>query len=87
MGVKVLIGNPEDERCGENIILPKDPSLIKVVDIDLERIRKSYIRNAIQKYKEAQPQKKKNTEEDINFFIQETNSNEKFVKKVIREIM
>lgn len=44
-GVKVFRGNPEDQIPGENIILPDNPSLIKAVELDLNRLRGSYIKN------------------------------------------
>lgn len=46
-GIEVRFGNPGEEVPGKNIILPEHPGLIDVVDVDLDHMRKSLIRNAI----------------------------------------
>ncbi|NLJ98843.1 MAG: PLP-dependent lyase/thiolase [Tissierellia bacterium] len=79
-GIKVIIGDPTEEVPGENIILPKDPSYIKVEEIELDRTRRSYIRNCIKNTKVE-----KVTKEDLEFLIEDTKSNEEFVKKVLDE--
>lgn len=80
-GIKVIIGDPFDEIAGENIILPKDPSFIKLKELDLDNIRKSYIKNCIGNYKI-----KTLTNEDLYFIVDETRSNLEFVKKALDEI-
>ena len=79
-GIKILIGDPSEEVPGENIILPKDPSYIKIEEIDLNRTRRSYIRNCIQNSNVD-----KITKEDLEFLVADTKSNEKFVKKILDE--
>ncbi|HHV38015.1 MAG TPA: PLP-dependent lyase/thiolase [Tepidimicrobium sp.] len=79
-GIEVLIGDPADEIPGENIILPKDPSYIDTEEIQLEKTRRSYIRNCIQN-----TDVKRITEEDLKFLIEDTKSNEEFVKSVLDE--
>lgn len=80
-GIEILIGDPTEEIPGKNIILPKDPSYIKIKEIDLNDIRKSYIRNCI-----------KNTgvthvsDEDLKFMAEDANTNLKFVKNVLDSI-
>lgn len=72
MGVDIKFGNPVDEIPGQTIILPKNSGLIKVVDLDLDHIRKSLIKNFTQKdilY----------NKDDIEFLIDETNSSLDFV--------
>lgn len=80
-GIDVLIGNPLDEVPGKNIILPKDPSYIKNEEVDLNNVRKSYIRNCIKNCKVD-----KVTNEDLDFLVKETKSNEEFVKGVLDEL-
>ncbi|MDE1547615.1 2-amino-4-oxopentanoate thiolase subunit OrtB [Jeotgalibaca caeni] len=46
-GVNIYFGNPADEIPGESIVLPSNLSLIKAVDVDLEKLRRSAIRNAL----------------------------------------
>ena len=80
-GIEILIGDPSEEVPGKNIILPKDPGYIKAKDLDVDKLRKSYIRNCINNYKVE-----KLTEEDIKFLAEDTKSNEEFVKEVLDEL-
>ena len=79
-GIKVLVGDPAEEVPGENIILPKDPSYIKIDEIDLNKTRRSYIRNCIRNTKVE-----KVTKEDLDFLVEDTKSNEEFVKSILDE--
>lgn len=80
-GIKILVGDPTEEIPGETIILPKDPSYIKLTEIDLEKTRKSLIKNAL-KHLNAD----KVDQESIEFLVQETKSNIDFVKKSLDEL-
>ncbi|MGO1368285.1 MAG: 2-amino-4-oxopentanoate thiolase subunit OrtB [Senegalia sp. (in: firmicutes)] len=80
-GVDIKVGNPEDEIPGENIILPKDPSLIKARDLDLEKIKKSYIKNCIKNNENI-----KITQEDIEFLAKDTKASKEFVEKTIDDL-
>ena len=79
MGVEVIIGDPRDEECGENIILPKNPSLINAVDLDMDQLRKSYIKNAIRDVSNI-------TEADINFLAEDAGTSVAFIKETIESI-
>lgn len=80
-GVDIKVGNPEDEIPGENIILPKDPSLIKARNLDLEKIKKSYIKNCIKNNENI-----KIAEEDIEFLAKDTKASKEFVEKTIDDL-
>lgn len=43
-GIDIHFGDPKDEIPGKNIILPAHPSLIRVDDVDLDRVRRSISR-------------------------------------------
>lgn len=43
-GIDIYIGDPEEEVPGESIVLPADPSMIRVRDYDLGRLRASALR-------------------------------------------
>jgi len=79
-GIEVLFGDPADEIPGKNIILPSHPSLIKARDVDLDHIRRSLIKTAINTYK-VQP-----TEADIAFLAEETNSSVEFVRETLKSL-
>ena len=84
-GIEIKIGNPIDEIPGKSIVIPSQPSLIKVQNLDLNNLRKSLIKNCL---KEIDHNKqKKISEQDIRFLSEETKSSleevEKFIKKIV----
>ncbi|OPJ56788.1 2-amino-4-oxopentanoate thiolase subunit OrtB [Alkalithermobacter paradoxus] len=80
-GIEIKFGNPDDEIVGENIILPEHPSMIKARDLDMNYIRRSYIKNCVENNKVD-----KVSEDDIRYLVEETNSNEEFVKSVLKDL-
>lgn len=80
-GIEIIIGDPAEEIPGKNIILPKDPSYIKIKEIDLDGTRKSYIRNCIKNNNVTSV-----TEEDLKFLAEDTKTNLEFVKSVLDEL-
>ncbi|HZK02036.1 MAG TPA: 2-amino-4-oxopentanoate thiolase subunit OrtB [Anaerovoracaceae bacterium] len=79
-GIEVYFGDPKDEVPGRNIVLPSHPSLIKIKDQDLERMRKSLIKTAVNNYNVVP------TEEDIVFLSEDTNSNTEFVRDTLASL-
>ncbi|MCR5610786.1 MAG: PLP-dependent lyase/thiolase [Clostridiales bacterium] len=79
-GIDIHFGDPKDEIPGKNIILPAHPSLIQVTDLDLDHMRKSRIKRAVGSHKDEL------TDEDIKFLIEETNTNEEFVRNAIASL-
>ena len=79
-GIDIHFGDPKDEIPGKNIILPAHPSLIKVTDLDLDHMRKSRIKRAVGTHKDEL------TDEDIRFLIEETNTDEQFVRNAIASL-
>jgi len=79
-GIEVLFGDPSEEIPGKNIIFPSHPSLLKARDVDLDHMRKSLIRTAVNTYK-VEP-----TEADIVFLAEETKSSVEFVKEVLKSL-
>lgn len=80
-GIEIKFGDPKDQVPGKNIILPAHPSLIKVTDIDLGRMRKSLIKMALKTYQVEKP-----TDEDIKFLAEETKTDVDFVRSTLKEI-
>lgn len=80
-GIEILVGDPQEELPGENIILPKDPSYINIVDLDLNNTRRSFIRNAV---KNSNVDKVSNG--DLEFLMAETKSDETFVKEILDQL-
>ena len=79
-GIEVVFGKPEDEVPGKSIVLPENPGLIKARDLDLGKLRRSLIKNAL-----VNTGKTPN-EEDIKYLAEETNTDVDFVKSVLEEL-
>lgn len=79
-GIEIIFGDPSEEVPGKNIILPAHPSQIKARDVDLDHMRKSLIKTAVNTYK-VEP-----TEEDIAFLAEETKTDAAFVKEVLKSL-
>lgn len=79
-GIEVRFGDPRDEVPGKNIIIPEHPSLIRVMEMDLDRQKKSLIKGNLIKYT-INP-----TEEDYQYLADETNKDIEWVKNTVEEI-
>ena len=80
-GIDIHFGEPQTEVPGVSIVLPKHPELIQAVDLDMIKIRKSLVKNAIKQndYTEI-------STSDLEFLVAETNSTEDFVKEALAEL-
>lgn len=80
-GIEVMIGSPEEEIPGKNIILPSHPSKLMIKEMDLNGYRKSYISNAV---------KNANTSSidsiDLEFLCEETKLNKKDVENILSNL-
>ncbi|MCT4605415.1 MAG: 2-amino-4-oxopentanoate thiolase subunit OrtB [Marinisporobacter sp.] len=79
-GIELKFGNPEEEIPGQNIILPEHPKLIKAKDIDLNKLKKSYINKCVETYG-----KKEISPSDLEFLVKDTKSSMAFVREVLNE--
>lgn len=77
-GIDIHFGEPKTEVPGVSIVLPKHPNLIKAVDLDMIKIRKSLVKNAI-----AQKNYTEISASDLEFLVTETNATEDFVKEAL----
>ena len=80
-GIEIKFGNPKDEIAGKNLILPQSPELLKCVDVDINKIRKSYIKNCVLNNKINDVNNLSN--DDIEFLMKETKSSKEFVIEVL----
>lgn len=81
-GIELKFGEPKEEVCGQNIIFPSHPNKIKAVDLEMDKIRRSYIKNLVGKLEKGNI-----SEEDMDYMIKETNSSEEFVRRILDELM
>ncbi|GAB6087956.1 2-amino-4-oxopentanoate thiolase subunit OrtB [Alkaliphilus crotonatoxidans] len=77
-GVEISLGNPEEEVPGKSIILPAHPGLLKARELDMNQLRKSYLKNCIE-----QNQLKEITKGDLDFLIIDSKSDEALVLEVL----
>ncbi len=82
MGIDVRRGDPKENKPGEAIVIPEHPSQIAVVDIDLNRIRKSYVKNALNTLQDGQ----KIDDADIAFLAEDSKITVEEIEKMIQEI-
>jgi len=68
-GIDLHFGNPRDEIPGKSIILPEHPNMIKAIDLDMDKIRKSYIKNMVNKKSDS----RQFSEEELSYIALETN--------------
>ncbi len=80
-GIDIKFGNPQEEVPGETIILPEHPNLIKAVDLDMVKIRKSLIKNAVNQIGTTDC-----SENDIAFLVEETKTSKEFVSTTLKEL-
>ena len=80
-GIEIVFGDPKDDVPGKNIVLPSDPGLFRVKDMDLDKLRKSLIKRSV-----PRANGKKLTAEDIAFLAADTRTDEAFVKAALDEL-
>ena len=80
-GIEVKFGNSDEEVAGDNIILPQNPAHIKVRRSDMDKLRKSYIKNAVKHVGATTA-----TKEDIDFLMKETKSDREFVVQALKNL-
>jgi cysteine synthase len=83
LGVEVGRGDPANSEPGRRIVIPEHPAQIRVVEVDLERVRKSYLRNAL-----AHGRKGASLgESDLAFLAAETRASVSYVQEAIRDVI
>lgn len=79
MGIEIHRGDPQENIPGKAIILPQHPCQMRVQDIDLDLLRRSYIKNAVASLKDSTAL----TDECIDFLAAETRRDRTFIKETI----
>ncbi|WP_455203705.1 2-amino-4-oxopentanoate thiolase subunit OrtB [Kaarinaea lacus] len=81
IGIEVKRGDPIENQPGKNIIIPLHPSQIRVTDVDLDHVRRSYLRKAL----ETVPKDSVLSGTDLDFLVIETRSNHSYVEDFISD--
>ena len=79
MGIEVHRGDPRDNQPGTRIVIPAGPAQLAVSDVDLDQVRRSYLRHALDSLAEGQSL----TTVDIEFLAAETRTTPSYVEEVI----
>ena len=80
-GIEIKFGNPRDEVVGKTIILPEHPSMIQAVDLDLDKLRLSLIKNALKEV-----ENRSLTDIDLTYLAAETNISVEAVKAMVAKL-
>ncbi len=80
-GVEVRRGDPKDNVPGKAIVIPERFDQLQVSEMDLGRMRRSYVRNAVNRnaLKEARS-------EEIKFLAEDSSQSEADVAKILEEL-
>jgi len=78
-GIEIRFGDPKEEVPGQSIILPDGVDRIKAVDLDLDKIRKSLIKNQVKEIKKIEAS-------DVLYLMDETNASRAFVCETLKEL-
>ncbi len=82
MGIEVRRGDPRDNRPGECIVIPEQAAQLTVSEVDLDHLRRSYIRHALQ----SLPADSQLEPVDIDFLAADTRSTPDYVKEIIKGV-
>jgi threonine synthase len=81
MGVEVRRGDPRENIPGKVIVIPERPEQIEVQEVDLDRLRRSYIGNALKEAGDYRPDSG-----DIAFLAEDTKTSRSYVLEVMEEL-
>lgn len=80
-GVTVRRGDPADDVPGKVIVIPEHPAQLRVTEYPLAQLRRSYIRNAVER-----SQVNRVGPEELAYLMAETRADETFVRSVLGEL-
>ena len=80
-GVIVKRGDPGENVPGKVIVIPERAEQIQAENVNLDKIRQSYIKNVVEAAKGYRP-----TEADIRFMAEDSKSSIEFVRKTLRDL-
>jgi len=79
-GISIYFGDPDEEVPGESIVLPKNLSMFKVRDLDLERPKRSRVKSAMKQKTDDL------SETEMKFLAAEINGTVTDVERYVNEI-
>ena len=79
-GIEVYVGEPKEQIPGKNIVIPSHPSKVSVTEIDMEGLKNSYIKNALNKLLENKVE-----QVDIEFLALETKMSTEKIIEILKQ--
>lgn len=79
-GIDIHFGNPRDEKPGVTIVLPDSPKAIEIKDVDLNRLKRSAVKNATKGIE------RELTAEEFDYLAEEINDSVEKVKSLLEEL-
>ncbi len=79
--IEILTGKPADEIPGKNIVIPESFDQLRLEEVDLNKLKKSYIKNIVNSVGNDLD------EIDLNFICEDIRESRPFVEDVIKEIL
>ncbi|WP_374090440.1 2-amino-4-oxopentanoate thiolase subunit OrtB [Methylomicrobium lacus] len=83
MGIEIRRGDPKTSKPGQSIVIPECPEQLAVAEVDLERVRRSYLHNALQSLQKHDTL----TAADFAFLAAETRLDLTTVEEMIDELI
>lgn len=84
MGIEIKKGNPRANIPGETIVIPKDPGDIRYVEMNLQRLKKSYLKNVLEDHEIINLEEL--DEKEIEFLAAEIKSDPETARDLIRKL-
>jgi cysteine synthase len=82
LGIAVVRGDPRHNKPGQAIVIPQHPAQLRVVEVDLDRLRRLYLHHALN----TLPTGQMPTETDIAFLAADTRSTPDYVQEVMHAL-
>jgi cysteine synthase len=80
-GVEVRRGDPQENVPGKAIVIPERFSQLRVTDMDLDRMRRSYVRNAVERNSVTEV-----NAEEVAFLAEDSGQSRESVERTLREL-
>ncbi|MBA1334121.1 MAG: 2-amino-4-ketopentanoate thiolase, beta subunit [Firmicutes bacterium] len=77
-GVEIMTGDPSEDLPGTRIVIPEHPGQIRARDMDMDKLRKSYIINCLEHCRAVEL-----TEREMEFLAEETKTSVEFVRQCL----
>ncbi len=79
-GIEIIKGEPDEEQAGNSVIIPEEPKQLKARDVNLDKIKLSYLKNVARKTGVKEIDK-----EDSKFLAADINKAEDEIEKILSD--